>query len=96
MAYSTIILETNGGIATLTLNRSEKLNATYDLAKSMVSVAPLAVELTKRGLYQGLDNDLETQLQYECLALDVAFRTQDHEEGVRAFLDKRQPVFKGK
>ncbi len=75
---------------------SDLETATYDLAKSITNVAPQALELAKKGLYQGLDNDLETQLQYECLALSLCFRTQDHEEGVKAFLDKRQPVFKGK
>lgn len=68
----------------------------YKLAESISQGTPLAMELTKKGLYQGLDNDLETQLQYERLVLSLGFQSKDHEEGVRAFLEKRQPEFEGK
>jgi 2-(1,2-epoxy-1,2-dihydrophenyl)acetyl-CoA isomerase len=70
--------------------------ATYELAKSIAEGPPLAIQLAKRGLYQGLDNDLLTQLQFESFALNVCRATDDHEEGARAFLEKRKPVFKGR
>lgn len=70
--------------------------ATYKLAKSIVRGAPVAIQLAKRGLYQGLDTSLRNQLRYERLALDIAFQSEDHAEAVAAFLQKRPPVFKGK
>jgi enoyl-CoA hydratase/carnithine racemase len=35
-------------------------------------------------------------VQYEALAIDYLRGTEDHEEGARAFLEKREPIFKGK
>jgi 2-(1,2-epoxy-1,2-dihydrophenyl)acetyl-CoA isomerase len=75
----------------------EKLMAeTYLMARKIAQMPPLALTVSKRALYQGLRApDLASQLQYEALALVHLFGTGDHEEGVRSFLDKREPVFKG-
>jgi 2-(1,2-epoxy-1,2-dihydrophenyl)acetyl-CoA isomerase len=73
------------------------LEATHAMAQRMVQMPPLALSLSKRALYQGLRApDLASQLQYEALALVHLFGTADHEEGVRSFLEKRDPVFKGR
>ena len=69
---------------------------TYELAKTITQGAPLAIKMAKKGLYQGLDATFEEQLQYENSAFGVLLRSEDHEEGVRAFLEKRQSTFKGK
>ena len=75
----------------------EKLmEETFAMAEKMVQMPPLALTISKRALYQGLRApDLASQLQYEALALVHLFGTADHEEGVRSFLEKREPVFKG-
>ena len=76
----------------------EKLGETTDgMAKSMLKMAPLSLQFSKRALYQGLSSThLASQLQYESFAMNYLSRTEDHEEAVRAFLEKREPVFKGK
>jgi len=76
----------------------EKLmEETYALAKKIAQMPPVALAISKRALYQGLRApDLASQLQYEALALVHLFGTADHEEGVRAFLEKREPEFKGR
>jgi enoyl-CoA hydratase/carnithine racemase len=67
------------------------------MAERIVQMPPLALMISKRALYQGLRApDLESQLQYEALALVHLFGTEDHEEGVKSFLEKREPVFKGR
>ncbi|HHM21604.1 MAG TPA: 2-(1,2-epoxy-1,2-dihydrophenyl)acetyl-CoA isomerase, partial [Bacteroidetes bacterium] len=43
-----------------------------------------------------MNNDLNTQLELENKYQIEASNTEDYEEGVRAFLEKRKPVFKGK
>ncbi|MGQ9695954.1 MAG: enoyl-CoA hydratase/isomerase family protein [Thermodesulfobacteriota bacterium] len=69
----------------------------FALARKIAKMPPLALSISKRALYQGLRApDLASQLQYETLALVHLFGTADHEEGVRAFLEKREPFFQGK
>jgi len=70
--------------------------ATYEMARTIAQMPPLAVTLAKRGLYQGLDNDLATQLQFESFGMDFCYGTRDHVEGARAFLEKRSPKFEGR
>jgi len=47
-------------------------------------------------LYQGLDSQLDAQVQLEQMGQSTCFRTEDYKEGIKVFLEKRKPVFKGK
>lgn len=67
--------------------------ATLEMASSIAKMAPLSIKLAKRALYQGAD--LITQLHFENLGIDYLRGTKDHEEGAKAFLEKREPVFTG-
>jgi enoyl-CoA hydratase/carnithine racemase len=75
---------------------AELQKTAFEMAKAIAQGAPVAVQIAKKGLYQGLDTDIQSQLRYESLAFRVLLQSEDHEEGVRAFVDKRQPRFKGK
>lgn len=66
----------------------------HQMAATIAQWPSLAIQLAKRALYQGLDSDLASQLQFETLGMGICTRTEDHQEGVRAFLEKRKPVFK--
>jgi 2-(1,2-epoxy-1,2-dihydrophenyl)acetyl-CoA isomerase len=75
----------------------EELGAATDaLAKRLASRPPLGLKFTKRALHGGLDKSFESQLEYEHLAQVGCILTEDYEEGRRAFLEKREPVFKGR
>ena len=52
--------------------------------------------LTKRALNASMGNDLAAQLEVEAEAQGEAGRTEDFAEGVRAFLEKRKPVYTGR
>ena len=54
------------------------------------------IQLAKQLLYSGLNTDLRTQVRLESLALETCRGTFDHEEAARAFLEKRDPIFRGK
>jgi 2-(1,2-epoxy-1,2-dihydrophenyl)acetyl-CoA isomerase len=54
-----------------------------------------AMGLTKRALNRGVVVDMDSALEYEMYLQDIAGRTRDHAEGVKAFFDKRDPDFTG-
>ncbi|HXG52229.1 MAG TPA: enoyl-CoA hydratase-related protein [candidate division Zixibacteria bacterium] len=61
-----------------------------------VARAPRGAGLIKRALNHAMLRDLEADLEYEAYLQEIAGRTADYDEGVRAFLEKRAPVFRGK
>lgn len=74
---------------------AEVKSAALAMAAEVAAQAPLAVALTKRAINRSLENTLEGQMEYEAQLQEILGKTKDHEEGVKAFLEKRQPVFKG-
>ncbi len=70
--------------------------AAAKMATEILKSAPMAVQLAKKALYQGLDTDLVTQLHFEQLAQSSCFKSEDFKEATKAFAEKRKPDFKGK
>jgi 2-(1,2-epoxy-1,2-dihydrophenyl)acetyl-CoA isomerase len=64
-------------------------------AQQLASLPTRAIGLTKRALNAAWTADLEQQLDYEAMLQTTAGQTQDHREGVAAFLEKRPPRFQG-
>jgi enoyl-CoA hydratase len=65
-------------------------------AQAMLKVAPLAQAEMKRLIRQGFDAPLQTALSFEQEVLFRLYSTEDGQEGIAAFLDKRPPEFKGR
>lgn len=61
-----------------------------------VAKAPRGVGLIKRAVNHANLANLETDLEYEAHLQEIAGRSSDYDEGVKAFLEKRAPVFTGK
>jgi enoyl-CoA hydratase/carnithine racemase len=66
------------------------------LAQEIADNAPLAVQAIKRMMRLGLDDSFESNVHQVYLQLLPLFRTKDFQEGVKAFLDGRKPVFEGR
>jgi 2-(1,2-epoxy-1,2-dihydrophenyl)acetyl-CoA isomerase len=67
----------------------------FATAKKLAAMPTKGLGLTKRLFNSGLSNDLETQLKLEEQLQQEAGNSADHKEGVKAFLEKRKPLFKG-
>jgi enoyl-CoA hydratase/carnithine racemase len=65
------------------------------MAQRIADNAPVSVRQAKKSIHQGLQTDLKTGLYFEVQAYDRMISTQDRIEGIRAFNEKRKPVFKG-
>ena len=66
------------------------------LAKKFTAMPTQALALTKKGLNQSFDHNLEDQLELEAQLQEEAGTTEDFHEGINAFVEKRQPEFSGK
>ncbi|MBL4715630.1 MAG: 2-(1,2-epoxy-1,2-dihydrophenyl)acetyl-CoA isomerase [Bacteroidia bacterium] len=71
------------------------MNEATSMAEKLAKMPTRGLGLTKRGLNKAFFNDLESQLIFEEDLQDEAGSTYDYKEGVKAFIEKRKPEFKG-
>jgi enoyl-CoA hydratase len=69
---------------------------TMELANSIADKGPIAVRLAKEAVKIASRSNLDEGLRREVDLFALCFATEDKDEGVNAFLEKRKPVFKGK
>ena len=84
------------GLVGRVVPHDELLAATMALAGKIAANPPLAVRAIKDGLRRALDPDWSTLGRWVSETLARLFQTEDHREGVKAFLEKRPPVFVGR
>lgn len=66
------------------------------IASEIASKPPISVRAAKEAIVRAQDTTLEVGLEFERRAFYLLFATEDGKEGMKAFLEKRKPVFKGK
>ena len=72
------------------------VDAAREIAQQLAKLPTRALGLTKRGFNQSLGIDLEKAMAFEEDLQREAGLSGDYKEGVKAFLEKRQPVYTGK
>jgi 2-(1,2-epoxy-1,2-dihydrophenyl)acetyl-CoA isomerase len=84
------------GLANRVYAPEDLLPATMTTAKQLATAPTRGIGLTKRAVNRSLVSDLEGALDYEAFLQNIAVETDDHQEGVQAFLDKRTANYQGK
>ncbi len=83
------------GILNQVVAPEELENATLQLAARLRAAPPIALAAAKHAVYMSEAAELEEMLRYETEAQLRCFESEDGHEGVRAFLEKREPRFTG-
>jgi len=83
------------GLANCAVPDHELMATAREWAARLARGPTRAIGLTKLGMNRGLNMSLRDVLVYEAQAQALATQTQDVREGIRAFLEKREPEFKG-
>lgn len=65
------------------------------MANEIASKPPISIRAAKEAILRAHDTSLEVGLEFERKLFYTLFATKDSKEGLRAFLEKRKPVFKG-
>ncbi|MBI4596244.1 MAG: enoyl-CoA hydratase [Candidatus Tectomicrobia bacterium] len=75
----------------------EKLaETTREFALKLAKGASIPMGLAKRAIYKAMQTDLSSILEYELYAQRMCTESEDYHEGLKSFLEKREPNFKGK
>jgi enoyl-CoA hydratase/carnithine racemase len=82
------------------INRLTPKGGALAEAKRLVAVyaerAPLSLALVKRAVHRGMQMDLASAIEFETFLVTTIYGTEDKQEGISAFLEKRPARFKGK
>ena len=84
------------GLANRVVPASTLLSAAEELAGQVADMPPHAVAAQKQLLNAGAEGSLEALLRHETEAIAAAISTEDAQEGMSAFLEKRSPNFRSR
>ncbi len=84
------------GLASRVVPHEELMPTALAVAQRIAANPPVAVQKIKAGLREALDPDWASLGSWVSSSLAELFRTDDHKEGVAAFLEKREPRYTGK
>jgi len=83
------------GLVSQVVPDAELMDTARALARRIATNPPYAVRMTKRLLWEGRRADLGSLLEMASAMQALSHATGDHDEAVEAFLEKRNPQFKG-
>ncbi len=83
------------GLVSKLVDDAEVMPAAQKMAQHIASLPPIAIAQIKEVIIHGEDAPLQTALAMERKAVQILFASRDKQEGMQAFLEKRQPNFLG-
>jgi enoyl-CoA hydratase len=86
----------NIGLVSAAVPQTELMAKAKEYAQKISAKGPLALRLAKAAVNRGADLEMTTALYLEKLSQTILMESKDKLEGTQAFLEKRQPQFKGK
>lgn len=84
------------GLTSQVVPVDQLMSVAYELAHRLAKGPPVTLSLTKKAAYHGLDGNFYDALEYETYAQNIIHNTEDSTEGRRAFVEKREPQWKGR
>lgn len=84
------------GLVDVSCKDDDLMKKSTELAQELAQRPPLAMKAAKKAVWKGMELPLEKGLDLETELAASLRKTQDFKEGVAAFLEKRNPVFKGR
>jgi enoyl-CoA hydratase len=84
------------GLVNRVVEPAELMEAALTIARRIAANGPLAVRQAKQSIHRGLQMSLGDGLAFEIEAYNRLVPTEDRREGVRAFNERRKPVFRGR
>ena len=84
------------GLVNMVVPADQLETKTMEIANRIAEKSPIALSLAKEAVKLASRSNLDEGLRREVDLFALCFSTEDKNEGVSAFLEKRKPVFKGK
>jgi enoyl-CoA hydratase/carnithine racemase len=84
------------GLVNRVVPHDKLAEAAREWGQRLAAGPPIVLAMAKRGIYRSMESDLASALEYEAYAQRVIWTTEDAAEGIKAFVEKRPPVFTGK
>jgi len=84
------------GLVSQVVPDDELMTAAMAMGKKMMRGAPLAVQMAKQLMYLGLQRSLEDHWEASRYHFQLSCKTDDFQEGIKSFFEKREPRWKGK
>lgn len=84
------------GIINRTIPKELLIEETERFARKLASKPPLSLRLIKESVHKAVDSSIYEGMQYERKNFYLLFASEDQKEGMKAFVEKRKPDFKGK